>query len=51
MQNLTDMIVFLFQDAFVEYFPDHGEFEEKMWKGVLFATIGLGALATVVATR
>uniref|UniRef100_A0A0B7ADA3 Bcl-2 Bcl-2 homology region 1-3 domain-containing protein n=1 Tax=Arion vulgaris TaxID=1028688 RepID=A0A0B7ADA3_9EUPU len=38
-------------DAFVEYFPDHGEFEEKMWKGVLFATIGLGALATVVATR
>ncbi|KAI8777381.1 bcl-2-related protein A1-like [Biomphalaria glabrata] len=38
-------------DAFVEYFPDQGEFEEKMWKGVLFTAIGLGALATVVASR
>jgi len=38
-------------DAFVDYFPDQGEFEEKMWKGVLFTAIGLGALATVVATR
>jgi len=38
-------------DSFVEYFPDQGEFEEKMWKGVLFTAIGLGALATVVASR
>ncbi|XP_005089109.1 apoptosis regulator Bcl-2 [Aplysia californica] len=38
-------------DAFVEYFPDQGEFEEKIWKGVLFTAIGLGALATVVASR
>lgn len=38
-------------DSFVEYFPDHGEFEEKIWKGVLFTAIGLGALATVVASR
>lgn len=38
-------------DAFVEYFPDQGELEEKIWKGVLFTAIGLGALATVVASR
>jgi len=44
-------IFFFFQDAFVEYFPDQGEFEEKVWKGVLFTAIGLGALATVVASR
>lgn len=38
-------------DAFVEYFPDQGDFEEKMWKGMLYTALGLGALATVVATR
>ncbi|ESO88195.1 hypothetical protein LOTGIDRAFT_234736 [Lottia gigantea] len=38
-------------DAFVEFFPDHGEFEEKVWKGLLFTAVGLGALATVVASR
>ncbi|XP_071095003.1 anti-apoptotic protein NR13-like [Haliotis cracherodii] len=38
-------------EAFAEYFPDQGEFEEKMWKGLLFTAVGLGALATVVATR
>ena len=31
-------------DAFVKYFPDQGELEEKMWKRVLFTTIGLGVL-------
>ncbi|XP_050402208.1 bcl-2-like protein 2 [Patella vulgata] len=38
-------------DAFAEYFPDQGEVEEKMWKGLFFTAVGLGALATVVATR
>jgi len=38
-------------DAFVEYFPDHGELEDKVWKGLGALALGLGALATVVATR
>ena len=35
-------------DSFVEYFPEHDEFEKRMWKGVLFTTIGFVTLATVV---
>jgi len=38
-------------EAFAEYFPDQGEIEENMWKGLLFTAVGLGALASVVATR
>ena len=39
------------QEAFAEYFPDQGEIEDSMWKGLLFTAVGLGALASVVATR
>jgi len=38
-------------DAFVEYFPDQGAFEDKVWKGLGALALGLGALATVVASR
>ncbi|XP_076443453.1 anti-apoptotic protein NR13-like [Babylonia areolata] len=38
-------------EAFAEYFPDQGEIEDTMWKGLLFTAVGLGALASVVATR
>ena len=39
------------QEAFAEYFPDQGAIEDTMWKGLLFTAVGLGALASVVATR
>ncbi|RUS77464.1 hypothetical protein EGW08_014770 [Elysia chlorotica] len=38
-------------DAFVEIFPDHKEFEEKMWKGLMFTAIGFVALGTMMASR
>ena len=38
-------------DAFVKYFPDQGEFEEKMWKRVLFTTMGLGVLQLLLLFR
>jgi len=38
-------------EAFSDYFPDQGEIEDTMWKGLLFTAVGLGALASVVATR
>lgn len=38
-------------EAFAEYFPDQGQIEDTMWKGLLFTAVGLGALASVVATR
>ena len=47
----TTCIISKFQDTFVEYFQDHGDLAGKIWKGVLFTAIGLGAVATVVASR
>ncbi|BFZ01683.1 hypothetical protein BsWGS_04721 [Bradybaena similaris] len=38
-------------NAFVEYFPDPAEFEDKLWTYGLMTTLGLGALATLFATR
>uniref|UniRef100_A0A0B7BHZ5 Bcl-2 Bcl-2 homology region 1-3 domain-containing protein n=1 Tax=Arion vulgaris TaxID=1028688 RepID=A0A0B7BHZ5_9EUPU len=38
-------------DAFVDYFPDSQEFESKIWRIGVLTAIGLGTLATVVATR
>ncbi|KAK7501741.1 hypothetical protein BaRGS_00007172 [Batillaria attramentaria] len=38
-------------EAFANYFPDQGEIEDTMWRGLLFTAVGLGALASVVATR
>ncbi|CAH1795762.1 unnamed protein product, partial [Owenia fusiformis] len=34
-------------DAFSEYFPDENDVENKVWKGLMFTAIGLGALATM----
>lgn len=39
------------QEAFASYFPDQGDIEDTMWKGLLFTAVGLGALASVVAIR
>lgn len=44
-------LIVLFQDAFVNYFPDPAEFEDKLWTFGLMTTLGLGALATLFATR
>lgn len=38
-------------EAFAEFFPDQGEMEDTMWKGLLLTAVGLGALASVVAAR
>ena len=37
-------------DAFDNYFPAKNNLEESLWKGLWVAALGLGALATVVAT-
>lgn len=38
-------------DAFADYFPEQGAMEDKLWKGLVYTAMGLGALATMVATR
>jgi hypothetical protein len=38
-------------DAFVDYFPEQGAVEDKIWKGLVYTAMGLGALATMVATQ
>lgn len=34
-------------DGFADFFPEQGQVEEKLWKGLVFAAVGLGALAIV----
>ena len=45
------VLLYLFQDAFGDFFSDENAVEDKVWKGLLFtATLGgLGALAAVMA--
>lgn len=38
-------------EAFADYFPEQGAMEDKLWKGLVFTAVGLGALATMVAAR
>lgn len=46
------MCILLFlQDAFVDYFPEHGAVEDKIWKGLVYTAVGLGAFATMVAAK
>lgn len=34
-------------DGFADFFPEQGLVEDKLWKGLVFAAVGLGALAIV----
>lgn len=38
---------FFLQDGFADFFPEQGLVEDKLWKGLVFAAVGLGALAIV----
>merc|ERR1711976_557857 len=38
-------------DAFDSYFPEKSSMENTLWRGLLYAFVGLGALATMVAAK